>query len=294
MVSVERVFNQFLRSICIFAETDSAAKIVGGVNTGPAKMNAQILERKLSLVAHNSWKSMGEESAISLNQDSQGHISTSGLVRIPDFTIDPLVVLRLKLLYRGKFVQFLLYWFVIWCGVINLNLTFPPFFYLFQVQFTSATSNAKVVDYVLGYAFLLPTVTRKGALVECESQVDLVMGPGVAPTGELIWDHTQTSTQNDDLKVKLSTILSFEEVLAPKISAAQADQERAADAKLEQLRAEVMQSEHKEKLEKENEALRLQIENEKLKRKRQEIDKKNEQPTEQAIKESAENKEIQI
>ena len=151
-----------------------------------------------------------------------------------------------------------------------------------------------MVDYVLGYAFLLPTVTRKGALVECESQVDLVMGPGVAPTGELIWDRTQASTQDDNLAVKLSTILSFEEVLAPKISAAQADQERAADAKLEQLRAEVMHSEHKAKLEKENEALRLQIENEKLKRKKQEIDKKNEQPTEQAIKESGENKEIQI
>ena len=55
--------KQYLRKLCMKSGAQNQATVT-----------AEILERKLTVVPHNTWKQIGQEAMISLNADSKGNI----------------------------------------------------------------------------------------------------------------------------------------------------------------------------------------------------------------------------
>ena len=62
---------------------------------------AEIQERKLTVVPHNSWQVIGSASFVSLNKELNGVIQSSGAIKILNFPLHPLIGLIFKLEYRG-------------------------------------------------------------------------------------------------------------------------------------------------------------------------------------------------
>jgi len=60
---IEDSFKQYLRKLCMKSGAQNQATVT-----------AEILERKLTVVPHNTWKQIGQEAMISLNADSKGNI----------------------------------------------------------------------------------------------------------------------------------------------------------------------------------------------------------------------------
>ena len=100
-------------------------------------MTAEIVERKLTVVPHNTWKQIGQEAMISLNSDSRGNIQSSGSVKILDFAMHEMIALIVKLVYR--------------------------------VQIRDTYMGDRVQDFVIGQAIHLPHVTKEGNLPAVET-----------------------------------------------------------------------------------------------------------------------------
>ena len=88
---VEKLFKQYLRTVTLAEQTQQAY------------VQATILERKLVALPHNSWKQVGAESFISLNEDRNGKIETTGVLKIMDYSMHSMVGIVFKLQYRVQF-----------------------------------------------------------------------------------------------------------------------------------------------------------------------------------------------
>ena len=92
-------------------------------------------------------------------------------------------------------------------------------------------------DFVIGQAIHLPHISANGNLPQMVTQFDLVMGPGSTLTGEMLWDSSQVRPANGPkLVVKLATVLSDSETLQNQAHDMMAQNERAGDEALENLR----------------------------------------------------------
>lgn len=60
------------------------------------------MERRLTVVPHNSWRAIGSSSFVSLNRELTGIIQSSGALKVLNFPIHPLIALVFKLEYRGN------------------------------------------------------------------------------------------------------------------------------------------------------------------------------------------------
>lgn len=158
-----------------------------------------ILERRLSVSPHNTWRHLGGAPCfVSLNRQ-EGTIGTfhsSGALKILNFPLHPLISLVLKLEYR--------------------------------VEFTNTNTRAKETkDFVIGWCLYVPQI-QNDYLVDGEVQLDLLLWPGLTLFGDVLWD--QSLVRKDRrLFVKLAFILtSTEENLAAGGAPALTPEERRA------------------------------------------------------------------
>ena len=86
---VEKSFKQYLRKLCMQGGTDASRG-----------MTASVVERKIAVVPHNTWRQIGPEAIINLTEDARGNIQTSGSLKILDYCVHELVALIIKLTYR--------------------------------------------------------------------------------------------------------------------------------------------------------------------------------------------------
>ena len=95
MNEVEAAFNLFLKDSRLFhGESD--------INATQAKsFHAEITERRLTVVPHNTWRAIGSTSFVSLNREVTGVVQSSGALKILNFPLHPEVALVYKLEYRG-------------------------------------------------------------------------------------------------------------------------------------------------------------------------------------------------
>ena len=212
---IEAGFKQYLRKICMQQGADKNHAIT-----------AEVLERKLTMVPHNSWRQIGQEAMISLNEDAQGNIESQGSLKIIDCAMHEMVALLIKLHYR--------------------------------VQIRSHLEGLRIQEFVLGHAVHMMHITKGGNLHNIETQIDVQLGPGSALTGEILWDHRQVRpADGPKLLVKLATIFSLTENLVAENAEARKAEENQGDEALEKLRKAVAE-EHKDQLdEKEREILRI-------------------------------------
>lgn len=92
MPKVEIQFNQYLRVMCAQASSNFA---------NPSQpVRAEIIERKLCVVPHNTWKQLTTPSLISLSLNSHGVVQPTGSLKILDYVLHPKVALIFKLEYR--------------------------------------------------------------------------------------------------------------------------------------------------------------------------------------------------
>ena len=169
MNEVEAAFASFLRDWKAFPE-DIA------IDTKPA-----ILERRLSVSPHNTWRNLGGAPCfVSLNRQ-EGTIGTfhsSGALKILNFPLHPLISLIFKLEYR--------------------------------VEFTNTNTRSKETrDFVIGWCLYVPPISND-CLVDGEVQLDLLLAPGLTLFGDVLWD--QSVVRKDRrLFVKLAFVLSSSE-----------------------------------------------------------------------------------
>lgn len=173
MNEVEQTFSQFIKNWKAFPDEPV-------IDQKP-----QIVERRLSVVSHNTWRvlgSGGSPSFVSLNREegSQGTFHSSGALKILGFPLHPLIGLVFKLEYR--------------------------------VEFTKASTGIKEQrDFVLGWCLYVPQITQNELLHEGEVQLDLILGPGLTLFGEVLWDQTQVRKDRQKLFVKMAFVLSGSE-----------------------------------------------------------------------------------
>ena len=87
-------------------------------------------------------------------------------------------------------------------------MTFLPYF---LVTFPEA-GGQRTQDFVLGQCLHMPALTRTlSDVIEAEVDLAFAMGPGVALTGEVMWDQTQVNTGKKLLRVMLNMALSQNE-----------------------------------------------------------------------------------
>jgi hypothetical protein len=104
---------------------------------------------------------MGHPSIISLTKDATGQIHTTGSLKISEFILHSQVSLVFKLEYK--------------------------------VQITEKSTTERQQDFVLGWCYYIPTLIQNNKDVqEADISLDLVMGPGISLTGEVMWDQTLT------------------------------------------------------------------------------------------------------
>lgn len=128
---------------------------------------------------------MGHPSIISLTKDANGQIHTTGSLKISEFILHPMVSLVFKLEYK--------------------------------VQITEKSTTERQQDFVLGWCHYIPTLIQNNKEIqEADISLDLVMGPGVSITGEVMWDQTLTKKLQTDsqFKVKLSALITTKEEVA--------------------------------------------------------------------------------
>ena len=128
MNEIESLFEQYLRNLCLKRNAQSAEN---------SMVTAKVMERKLSMVPHNTWKEMGQEAMISLNYDSQGKMASPGTMTILDFRMNDMVALIVKLHYRVKIMD-------------NIE-------------------GDRMQDFVIGQTIHLPSITEAGNIVEIET-----------------------------------------------------------------------------------------------------------------------------
>lgn len=88
MNEVEQAFTAFLKDWKSFPEEVA-------VETRPT-----IIERRLSVCPHNSWRVIGNggsPSFVSLNKEEGGVFHSSGALKVLNFPMDPLIALIFKL-----------------------------------------------------------------------------------------------------------------------------------------------------------------------------------------------------
>jgi hypothetical protein len=87
---LEKIFKQYLQTFSV-NESDKGASKQGNF------LRANILERRLVALPHNSWKQIGEESFISLNEDINGKLESSGVLKIVKYARHEMVGIVFKL-----------------------------------------------------------------------------------------------------------------------------------------------------------------------------------------------------
>lgn len=106
MNEMERAFSLFLRDWKLFSSQLDPKQLDPLLQKNPAQKEenqvADIVERRLTVVPHNSWRAIGSSSFVSLNKELSGAIQSSGALKIVNFPIHPLIALIYKLEYRGK------------------------------------------------------------------------------------------------------------------------------------------------------------------------------------------------
>ena len=99
MNEVEQAFELYLKD---WKQFPSEPGVETAVDSKPV-----ILERRLSVSPHNSWRIIGggSPSFVSLNKEvgQSGIFHSSGALKVLNFPVHPLIALIFKLEYRGKF-----------------------------------------------------------------------------------------------------------------------------------------------------------------------------------------------
>lgn len=93
MNDVEAAFGAFIKDWRSFPEAGTEST----VDSKP-----QIIERRLSVTPHNSWRVLNGGSFVSLNREDGGTFHSSGALKILNYPLHPLVALVFKLEYRGN------------------------------------------------------------------------------------------------------------------------------------------------------------------------------------------------
>ena len=86
---------------------------------------------------------------------------------------------------------------------------------VYSVQFLYSTDQNmnNIQDFVIAHAVYLPRYSNGGKFVEESVVLDMVMGPGVAVTGDVIWDKSQVREGDQEkLRVQLGMFLSRSDV----------------------------------------------------------------------------------
>ena len=143
------------------------------------------MERRLSVVSHNTWRVMGSggsPSFVSLNREEgkNGVFHSSGALKILNFPLHPLIALVFKLEYRVEFTR-------------------------------NSTAAKETKDFVLGWCLYVPQLNSAELLHEGEVQLDLILGPGVTLFGDVLWDQTQVRKDRQKLFVKMAFVISSQE-----------------------------------------------------------------------------------
>ena len=122
------------------------------------------------VTANNTWLNINEDNYVSLGPPNEKGVSVAGgSLTIKNFICHPLVSLVLRIEYKA---------------------IIPTDKYNEQLYFT------------LGWCSYLPTFNAAGELCDESVDADFELGPGKAPTGDLLWDPNADDINYYQIKMK--------------------------------------------------------------------------------------------
>ena len=150
---LERAFHSYLKKMCL-SQSEMGANSQGNL------IQYEILERKMTVIPHNSWKQIGSEVQIAIVEQRNGQFAPE----------------------TGKLIQFTEHFFHRMVALV--------FKFAYRVQFLSQTDKNynRAQEFVIANAVYMPKITTLGELQEDEVKLEMKMGPGVSITGDVLWD----------------------------------------------------------------------------------------------------------
>lgn len=77
---------------------------LSSIGDNPSDGKAEIVERRLTVLPHNTWRGIGSSSFVSLNKELNGIIQSSGAIKVLNYPLHPMISLIFKLEYRGNVI----------------------------------------------------------------------------------------------------------------------------------------------------------------------------------------------
>jgi len=153
----------YLRSLKQFNEQEADSKAIERMN---------IEKRRLTAIQHNTWQPLGAENHVALKLTKIGRVEFESHLVVENFHLDPMVALILKLQY-----------------VVRVNYR---------------DGSEKLQTYLIGWSSFIPTLKGdNGDIMPDKKEVKFNFGPGVALTGELMWDQSISKKQFKSSAIQL-------------------------------------------------------------------------------------------
>lgn len=150
-IAFENRFENFLRKM----KQEKLRTARGHYNTTQTD-NVYISERRILVSANNTWKNITEDTYVSMGPPNEQGISTSGgSLTIKNFICHPLVALMFRIEYKAVL---------------------------------PTEKSSEQCFFTLGWCCHLPSFNAAGDLSDETMEAEFELGPGSAPSGELLWD----------------------------------------------------------------------------------------------------------
>jgi hypothetical protein len=155
-IALENRFENFLRKMKLEKLKTTRGNQAAATSTSQKNDNVYINERRIIVCANNAWKNVSEDTYVSMGAPNESGISQSGgSLTIKNFIFNPMIALLFRVEYKA---------------------VLPSDKYNEQVYFT------------LGWFCHLPSFNAAGELSDETIEEEFLLGPGQAPSGELLWD----------------------------------------------------------------------------------------------------------
>jgi len=133
--------------------------------------NVHISERRVTVGVNNTWKNLSDENFIQMGPPNEKGISNSGgSITVNNFYCHQLVAILFRIEYKA---------------LILMN-----------------NKQSDNMNFTLGWACYLPNLNSMNEICNEQVELDVILGPGKGPTGELLWDPNVDDMNHYKLKLR--------------------------------------------------------------------------------------------
>ena len=129
-----------------------------------------IHEKRVTVLTHNTWKLVnnGDSAVLPSRPDSNGYFKAKGHLCLENFWIDPKVVVLFKLEFICKRQQ------------VQSSMG--------RDRRMRAMQKTSYENITIAWGLFIPNIGASGAILDEKLEVEMCLGPGKTPDGQVLWN----------------------------------------------------------------------------------------------------------